>query len=129
MKVSTSPFAVVKTFKLICASILMLGASVAFAEPAVVITDFNCGFLDGDGYPFSTTDTQVTRAGSASGNAVLKCRATGVPNEDRTTVKYDAVSTGMPCFSSVLSEITYDWKLVIDPEGDAVMTCKFRELN
>ena len=132
MKVSTSSFAVVKTFKLICASILMLSASVAFAEPAVVITDFNCGFMDGDGNSFSTTDTQITKASNPSGNAVLKCRATGVPNDTGTTVKYDAVSTGQPCFSTKLSlnpEYTWDWKLVIDTDGDAVMTCKFRDLN
>lgn len=128
MKVSTSPFAVIKTFKLICASILMLGASVAFAEPALVITDFTCGMIDGNG-GITSGAGQITKSNNPGGNAVLKCRSSEVPNDTGTTVKWvpeDNPLGGIPCSSSTLAAITYDWKIVVDTDGNGVMTCKFR---
>ena len=130
MKVSTSSFAAVNTFKLICASILMLGASVAFAEPALVITDFQCVMFDGNG-GFTSGVGQVTKSNNPGGNAMLKCRASDVPNDTGTTVKWEIENNPIGeigCFSSALAAITYDWKIAIDTDGNGVMTCKFRDL-
>ena len=130
MKVFASSFAVVKTFNLICASILMLGASVAFAEPALVITDFECVMIDGNG-GFATGAGQVTKAANPNGNATLKCRASELSNDAGTEVKWDGENNPygeIPCTSFALAEMTYDWKISVDTDGNGVMTCKFRDL-
>ena len=127
MKTRTKSFVTANQIKLLFTSILMLGASLAYAEPALVVTDFSCTILDGNGGFFTTNDTKVTKANNPGGNAVLKCRAKGVPNSTGETVKWNSENYyGSQCFSSVLGANTDEWKIVVDPDGNAVMTCKFR---
>lgn len=129
MKMSVKSFVLVKQIKLLCASMLMLGASAVYADPAIFADTESCGFLDGNGNGFSTTDIIVVNAnniGDGVGNINLKCHATEVPNDTGDTVKYDFYSTGARCFNIFFAVTTEDWKAVIDPEGNAVLSCKFR---
>ena len=51
-----------------------------------------------------------------------KCYASGVPNDTGRAVHWNSGNTGLPC--AVLEGLTDDWKLVIDDEGNAQLTCK-----
>lgn len=104
-----------------------LASGLASAEPAVVITSFDCTILDGNGGFYTTNDTKVTKANNPGGNAVLKCHANDVPNSSGETVKWNYENTGILCFSSAVNANTDDWKIVVDPDGAAMMTCKYRD--
>lgn len=116
------------SIKLLCASILIHGASVAYAEPAFIITEGSCGMADGDFNFFYTNDVkQVNSNNSTNGNITVKCFATGVPNSTGSVVKYNNANTGASCGTlGVVSLYTEEWKEVVDTEGNAVLTCKFR---
>ena len=63
MKTYTRSFVVEKIIKVICASILMLGASAVYADPAYIITSGQCGMADGDGGFFTSSHfKQVVQA-------------------------------------------------------------------
>jgi hypothetical protein len=110
------------SIKLLGASVLMLAASTAIAEPAIILTDFGCGMLDGDGVGFFTSDTKVVSSVGKQGTHVnLKCHASGVANSTGKVVKWTSDDFGA-CGTQFGS--TYDWKIVVDTEGNAVMSCK-----
>ena len=126
MKMAIKSFVIAKRIKLICASILMVGASVAFAEPAFIITDGSCGMADGDGNFFSSTDVKQIVTNSSNGNINLKCRAKGVPNTAGVEVIYNASNTGAVCTALDIALTTEVWEEVVDEKGNAVLSCKFR---
>lgn len=111
------------SIKFFSVPVLLLAATTAFAEPAIILTDFGCGLLDGDGNGIFTTDTKVVNSlGKNGGNVNLKCYASDVPNSTGETVKWDFYNTGSPCGTQY--GLTEDWRIVVDPEGNAIMTCK-----
>ena len=123
---SIKSFVIAKRIKLICASILMFGASVAYAEPAFIITDGQCYMADGNGDFFLSTDVKQIVTNSNNGNINLKCRAKGVPNTDGVEVIYNASNTGQECWALGMGLSTEVWEEVVDEEGNAVLSCKFR---
>lgn len=109
--------------KLLSVSFLMLVASAVYAEPAIILTEFGCGLLDGDGDGVFTTDTKVVSSVSNDGSNInLKCYASGVANSTGKAVKWNYDNTGSLCGTQYGS--TNDWRIVVDTEGNAVMTCK-----
>ena len=117
--------------KLFCASTLTLVASLmlvtpaANADPAIIITDFACGLLDGDGFGFGTTDTKVVSSQNGkpgNRNINFKCHATGVPNSTGKAVHWNFDNTGFTC--GTLFGSTTDWKETVSAGGKAVLTCK-----
>ena len=127
MKAKSSVIA--KQIKLLFTSILMLGATVVYAEPALIITDFSCTLIDGDGAFFYDGYARITIANNPGGNATMKCRARDASNSTGDTVKWSVEDNpygSIACVSSDLGESTEDWKITVDPDGNAVMTCKFR---
>jgi hypothetical protein len=112
------------SIKLLGASVLMLAASTAFAEPAIILTDFGCGMVDGDGNGVWTTDTKVSSSVNKKGtNVNFKCFASGVANSTGKTVKWNSDDFfGQPCGTQFGS--SDDWRIVVDMEGNAVMSCK-----
>ena len=71
MKMSTKSFVNSKQIKLICVTTLMLGASVAHAEPAFIITEGSCGMADGNFDFFFSTDVKQVATNSTNGNINL----------------------------------------------------------
>lgn len=110
------------SIKLLSASFLMFVASAVYAEPAIILTGEGCGMLDGDGDGVYTTDTKVVSSVTKNGSNVnMKCHAS-VPNSTGKTVKWNFDNTGLSCGTGFGA--TDDWRIVVDPEGNATMTCK-----
>jgi hypothetical protein len=114
----------VKQVKLICASILMLGASAVYAEPAAVIDDFFCQteLSDGNGGSlyFSTTN-ESHKVITDKGVRILTCHF------DHTYVLTDAIGAqGFLCGISSDSglKLTSNSKLLVAPGGRATLLCK-----
>jgi hypothetical protein len=90
-----------------------------WADPAVVIMDFGCGLIDGDGgfvLTYGTIEIQ-----NSSGNATLKCHATGVANDTGQAVHWDFDNTGLECGTS--DGLTTDWHETVSASGNATLTC------
>lgn len=114
-----------KTIKALLTVASLLGSSFAFAEPAVIIVGNDCSMIDGNGDSFITNDTKVVQTNSRKGVINKKCYASGVPNETGRAVHWNSGNTGgLMC--AVLEGLTDDWKLVVDDEGNAQLTCKIR---
>lgn len=106
-----------------CASLLVLFAVSAAADPAIIVTDNGCGLLDGDGgQVFSSSDKTVFSNNGQGGNVTLKCYLSGVANSTGKAVKWNFDNTGAACVT--LFGATFNWREVVDSEGDAVLTCK-----
>ena len=90
-------------------------------DGAVVIKDFGCGLLDGDGH--GVTSDASHSVITSSGNSTMKCSAT-VANSAHKTVKYNADNTGMGCLT--LAGATWDWSEVVSASGQATLTCKVK---
>ncbi len=117
--------------KLLCASTLTLVASLmlvtpaAYADPAIILTDFGCGVIDGDGNGFFTTDTKTVSSQNGKPgnlNITLKCHASGVPNSTGKAVHWNFNNTGFSCGTQFGS--TTDWNETVSASGKAVLTCK-----
>lgn len=118
-----------KNVKIASFAIGVVASSIAFAEPAVIIVGDTCGMLDGDGVFISTTDTKTVNTNSSNGRAMFKCHASDVPNSTGSAVHYDFESTEISCGILLTDGLVFtnDWKQVVDTEGNAVLTCKYKE--
>ena len=117
-----------KLIRLLFATVLMLFVSVAYADPAIIITDFGCTMLDGNGGFFGTTDTKVVNSNNGKGGQInFACYANGVPNDQGRAVHWDYDSTGLGC--NTLFGSTTDWKAVIDTEGYGHLKCRIHVNN
>jgi len=113
-----------------CASFLMLFATLALAEPAVVVSDESCTLLDGDSDFIAATDTQFVFANnSKDGNYTFKCSAKEVDNSTGGPVKWDNENTGLLCFIPVLGQLTDDWFENVSTTGNATLTCRIHFSN
>jgi len=114
---------IMKFVKSICIATFMMFASAVYADPAVIITNFGCGGLDGDGGGWGTTDTHVVMSNNGKGgNVNFKCHATGVANSQGRAVHWNFDNTGAVC--NTLFGTTEDWKSTVDTEGNAVLSCR-----
>ena len=92
---------------------------------AVVISDFRCGLIDGDGHEaiVDASHSVVT----SSGNSIFKCSGR-VPNSSHRTVKWNADNDPFPgsgdCLT--LAGATSDWQEVVSASGQATVTCKLK---
>ncbi len=112
-----------KSIKLLGASVLMLATSAVYADPAIILTEFGCGLLDGDGAGVWTNDTKVVSSRNKGGSNInLKCYASNINNTSGSVVKWNMDNTGYLCGTQFGD--TDDWRIVVDTEGNAVMTCK-----
>lgn len=109
----------------IASAILAIGATFStttYAAPAIIITDFGCGLLDGNGGFAFTTDTKTVITNDANGNTILKCKATGLAHPGGAAVHWDFSNTSIPCGTFLGG--TTDWKEVVTSSGNATLTCK-----
>ena len=126
MKKVTKSFVIVKQVKLICASILLLGASVAFADSAAVIDDFLCDirvYDENGGYiTFSTTD-QSHKVITDSGVRILTCHF-----DHDLDLPYAIGDQEFLCGIKVdeVVELTSDSKFLATPGGQATLVCKIK---
>jgi hypothetical protein len=111
------------------AAVLTLGASAAFADPAVVIRQELCVLLDGDGNVVATTDIQqVVATQSANGNVNAQCDADVAPPSSGRAARFDFASTGLLCvFDTPFGvETTDDWKVTVSASGQAKIVCHLK---
>ncbi len=102
-------------------SLLLTSWTIAKNEDSAVhISDFNCGVLDG-GKGFFLTDKSKSVV-TPSGNQMLSCKASGVPNKTEKTVKWNFENTKYVC--RVMGKITKDWDEVVTPSGQVSLMCK-----
>jgi len=84
-------------------------------DPAIVINDFGCGLMDGDGnFAFADASHAVV---TSSGNSTLKCSAT-VANSQGKAVNYNDFLCGTPL------GLTTDSHETVSASGQATLTCK-----
>jgi hypothetical protein len=106
------------------ASILSLGtlfvAAPAFADSgALVIKDFGCAMLDGNG-GFALADSSHAVL-TSNGNGEFRCRAEVTAAATGKAAHLDFASTGLSC--STLAGATTDWSEVVSASGQATLTC------
>lgn len=83
-------------------------------DGAVVINDFGCGMIDGDGH-FTFTDMSHAVL-TPSGNSSLTCRAQ-VANSTGKAVNYTNLLCGTP------AGVTSDGRETVSASGQATLTC------
>ena len=107
--------------------IVTLGAFAVFAEtPAVVTKDTSCNLFDAEGNLFSTTDSQAVWTNSNNGNSKITCHAQLLEGwlHPEKTVHWDFESTSLLCNTGAGS--TEDWKAVVTPSGEVMLTCHYK---
>lgn len=92
----------------------------AFAAPAIIITEFGCGLLDGNGDFAFTTDTKSVTTTGGDGTIMLKCQA-DVANDTGKAVNYDFEGTSLSCGTSLGG--TDQWHQTVSASGKATLTC------
>ena len=97
-------------------------ASKTTYSPAIHISGFGCGMLDGDGGGVAADRSRVVI--TSSGNANLKCSVSGVANSTGSAVHWDFDNTGFLCGTTV--GLTEQWKETVSASGNATLTCKGR---
>jgi hypothetical protein len=83
-------------------------------DGAIVINDFGCGLIDGDGN-FAFTDISHAVV-TPSGNGGLTCRAQ-VPNSTGKAVIYNNIPCGTP------AGFTTNGRETVSASGQATLTC------
>ena len=98
------------------------GTSTAYGSgPAVVINDFECILLDGDGRMAWASASHAVITNSENGNRVLKCSAKGLDNATGKAAHFDLENTGYLC--NAYGAITADWRNVVSKKGNSTLTC------
>ena len=98
------------------------GTSAAYGSgPAVVINDFGCFLLDGDGHMAWTSSSHAVIANGENGNRVLKCSAKGLDNSTGKAAHFDLENTGYLC--NAYGAITADWRNMVSKSGNSTLTC------
>ncbi len=108
-------------------------ATATAPKAAVVINPatFACGFLDGNGNLFFTANNRIVA--NHSGNWLLKCEGSKVPNATGKAVHYSGPKDGL-CGTSdpVLGPetvLTTDWNETVSAGGQATLTCHFKAVS
>ena len=128
MNTRTKSFAIVNQVKLLCASILILGASAAYSNPAAVIDEFKCSsfFPDGNGgldYSFLiSTTTEAHKVITDKGVNILSCHF-----DHEEDLPYARGAQGFVCGirnGEGFLLLTTDSKMLAAPGGRATLVCK-----
>lgn len=109
---------------ILCLFLLGVGLT-ALAEPAVVIREFGCGLLDGNGSGVGTTNSFAVITDSETGAVMLRCQADVTPSSTGKAVQFSYDNTGASC--GVLVGITTKWKEVVSASGKATLHCHLPE--
>jgi hypothetical protein len=104
---------------------LMAVSFTAMADPAVVIRDFSCGLLDGNGGAVGTTNTFAVVTDSETGAVMLRCQADVTPSSSGKAVQWNYDNTGLLC--GVLVGVTSKWREVVSAQGNATLHCHLPE--
>lgn len=91
--------------------------------PAMVTKDFRCTVADGNGIFVRAEGSIEINTNSETGVTVLKCKASGLPNDTGEPVKYDFDSTGGALCSTEIG-LTSNWRQIVSASGEATLTCK-----
>lgn len=98
------------------------GTGVASANSgALVIDDFGCRLLDGNGRITFTSSSHAVITQSENGNRVLKCSAKGLNNSTGKAAHFDRASTGYLC--NAMGVITANWHNKVSKSGNSTLTC------
>ena len=111
-------------FAAMLAFTVMAGFGTANAEAsngAVVISEFGCVILDGDGYLARASKGHTVITHSENGNRVLKCSAKGLPNSTGKAAKFDISNTGYVCYA--YGVMTSNWRNTVSKSGNSTLTC------
>src|SRR5262249_8436228 len=92
---------------------------IAWADGAVIIRDFDCGVLDGDGNFVLATGTIDVH--NDDGVTMLKCKAKGVSNSTGAAVIWTIDNTGFSC--GTLYGSTDVWQETVSASGNVTLTC------
>jgi hypothetical protein len=96
------------------------------AAPALVISDFGCNLIDGNGAFAFTTDTHGVVTNSNNDNAMMRCQAQVTPSPDGRAVRWSQdTHPGLQC--NVLGRLTDDWRNVVSASGNATLICQFKD--
>jgi hypothetical protein len=120
MNTCTKSYTIAKQIKLLSASIFMLGASVAYADPATIIDGFFCQTLFPGVGPV-TTVTEGHKVITDKGITVLTCHF-----DHPYDLDYAIGEQGFPCWISTPSGliVTTDSQNIAAPGGRAALVCK-----
>ena len=91
------------------------------SQGALVINDFGCVLLDGDGNMVWASDSHAVITHSENGNRVLKCSVKGVDNSTGKAAHFDIENTGYVC--NAYGVITREWRNMVSKKGNATLTC------
>ena len=98
------------------------GAGMASANSgALVIDDFGCRLLDGNGRITFASSSHAVITKSANGNRVLKCSVKEVANSTGKAAHFDRESTGYWC--NAMGVITTNWHNKVSKSGNSTLTC------
>ena len=117
-----------KITRLLIPFVLMFVSASVVAEPAFMLEENFCYIMDGDGAFTGEIDGKLKVVHSENGhggNINLKCHLKNVSNSTGKTVTWNFDNTGEPCGSFGLGESTLDWKIVVNANGNALLSCKF----
>ena len=99
-----------------------LGVGVAHAgNGALVINDFGCLLLDGDGEIVFTSSSHALNTQNENRNRVLKCSIKSVANSTGKAAHFDFKSTGYLC--NAMGILTSNWHNKVSKSGNATLTC------
>ena len=90
-------------------------------KAAVVINEFGCVILDGDGNMVRASKVHTVITNSENGNRVLKCSAKGVDNSTGKATHFDIGNTGYVC--NAYGVITANWRNMVSKSGNSTLTC------
>ena len=110
------------------AALVALGASAVLAEPAVVISNFDCTILDGNGsLVFVSDKTHSVATDSTTQTATLTCKNTDpvTPPPGGKAVHWNYENTGLPCNVPNVGTTTV-WKETVSASGQAILVCHFK---
>lgn len=102
-------------------------ATMAQADPAVVVKEGFCGLKDGNGSFALTDDVHTTSTMSQNGNAKLSCKATVDPSASGKAVKYGQDNGDGFCGILTASGFVTatDWQETVSASGEAMLTCHY----
>ena|SRR5713101_7207917 len=97
----------------------------AHAGAALIINDFGCDILDGDGNFQSATSDHTVITMSHTGHITAKCWAKDLPNSTGQAVHWGPDNTGMPCgiVNTAVAVSTNHWQETVSTDGNAELTC------
>jgi hypothetical protein len=100
-------------------------AEAAAVAPALVISEFGCNLLDGNGVFVFTDNTHAVITSSNNGNTNMRCQADTTPSASGRAVHFGQdTHPGLACGTP--GGTTLNWKITVSASGKATMQCHVR---